>query len=65
MVMVREAEIESLKKYVKELRETIDKEDLSKDLQEMKKSYSFAIKEKEMKDIMIGQLKHELEKYAG
>jgi hypothetical protein len=51
--MVKEAEVESLKKYVKELRETIENEDMSKELQTMKRSYSMTKKEKEMKDIMI------------
>lgn len=30
--MIKDAEIESLKKYVKELRETIDKDDSSKEI---------------------------------
>jgi hypothetical protein len=37
MLMVKDAEIESLKKYVKELKETIDNNDMSKELQELKK----------------------------
>ena len=32
MLMVKDAEIESLKKYVKEQRETIDNNDMSKEL---------------------------------
>jgi hypothetical protein len=32
MLMIKETEIESLKKYIKELRETIDNEDMSKEI---------------------------------
>lgn len=51
--MVKDAEIESLKKYVKELKETVDNNDMSKELQELKKQCAFTKKEKDMKDIMI------------
>ena len=35
--MVKESEVEGLKKIIKELRETIDQNDSSKELQELKK----------------------------
>lgn len=61
-MLIKEAEIDSLKKYVKELRETIEGVDASNELQELKKQYSFSKKEKDMKDVTIDQLKKELEK---
>lgn len=60
--MIKDAEIESLKKNLKELKETIEENDTGKEIQDLKKQYSFTKKEKEMKDIMIDQLKRELEK---
>ena len=60
--MIKDAEIDSLKKSIKELKETIDQNDMGKEIQELKKQYNFAKKEKEMKDIMIEQLKKEIEK---
>jgi hypothetical protein len=51
--MVKDAEIDSLKKYLKDLKATVDNDDTSSELQELKKQYSFSKKEKEMKDIMI------------
>jgi len=62
MLMVKDAEIESLKKNLKELKATIEENDAGKEISELKKQYTFTKKEKEMKDIMIEQLKRELEK---
>lgn len=62
LVMIKEAEIESLKVMNKELRATVEQNDMSKELQDVKKQLQFAGKEKEMKDIMIDQLKKEIEK---
>jgi hypothetical protein len=53
LVMVKDAEIDSLKNLIKELRATIDQNDNQKEMQELKKQHTFAVKEKEMKDIMV------------
>lgn len=60
--MVRDSEIEGLKRLIKDLRETVEQNDQTKELSEVKKQQAFTLKEKEMKDIMIEQLKKELEK---
>ncbi len=60
--MIKDAEIESLKKTMKEMRETLEQQDTSKEIQDLKKQFTFTKKEKEMKEIMIEQLKRELEK---
>lgn len=60
--MIKDSEIEGLKKILKELRETIEQNDTSKELQELKKQNQFLGKEKDMKDLMIDQLKKEMEK---
>ena len=59
--MVKESEVEGLKKIIKELRETIDQNDSSKELQELKKQVQFLGKEKDMKDLIIESLKKEME----
>lgn len=60
--MIKDSEIDSLKRLVKELRETVEQSDQTKELSELKRQHTFTVKEKEMKDVMIGQLKKELEK---
>ena len=60
--MVRDSEIEGLKRLIKDLKETVEQNDQTKELSEVKKQQAFTLKEKEMKDIMIEQLKKELEK---
>ncbi len=60
--MVRDSEIEGLKRLIKDLRETVEQNDQTKELSEVKKQQAFTLKEKEMKDVMIEQLKKELEK---
>ena len=61
-LMIKDSEIDSLKRLVKELRETVEQSDQTKELSELKRQHTFTVKEKEMKDVMIGQLKKELEK---
>ena len=53
VLMIKDAEIDSLKKCIKELKETIDKDDSQKELQELKKQYNFVKKDKDMQNIMI------------
>ncbi len=60
--MVRDSEIEGLKRLIKDLKETVEQNDQTKELSEVKKQQAFTLKEKEMKDVMIEQLKKELEK---
>lgn len=61
-LMVKDSEIEGLKKLIRDLKETVEQNDQTKELSEIKKQHTFTLKEKEMKDIMIEQLKKELEK---
>ena len=39
VIMVKDVEIDSLKKHVKELKETIEKNDTQNELQELKKQH--------------------------
>ncbi len=52
--MIKDSEIDSLKRLVKELRETVEQSDQTKELSELKRQHTFTVKEKEMKDVMIG-----------
>lgn len=60
--MIKEAEIECFKVMNMEMRATIEKNDTSMEIRDLKNELQFAIKEKEMKDIMIKSLKEEVEK---
>lgn len=62
LLLVRDSEIESLKQMVRELKATVEQDESSKELQELKKREQFLQKEKSMKDLMIDQMKKELEK---
>ena len=55
--MIKEAEIETQNKYIKELRETIDNDDKSKELEDLRKKFNNMQKEKELKDIMGEKIK--------
>jgi hypothetical protein len=49
--MIKESEVEGLKRHIKELKETIDEKDHSKELQEVKKAHSDLTKDMALKDI--------------
>lgn len=53
LLLVREAEIDSLKVMLKELKATMSQDQSSEEIQELKKQQSFTFKEKAMKDLMI------------
>ena len=55
-IMIKDSEIEGLKKILKELRETIDQNDTSRELQDLKKQNQFLGKERDMKDLMFVQV---------
>lgn len=62
LLLVRETEVETLRGMVKELKETVEGNDASRELQDMKKQLQFAGTEKAMKEVMIEQLKKEVER---
>ena len=60
LLLVKEAEIDSLRKQIKQYKETLDNEDMSKEVSELAKKLAFSDKEKEVKDMTIAGLRNQI-----
>ena len=60
VLLVKEAEIASLKKQIKSFKETLENEDMSKQVTDLAKKLAFSDKEKEVKDMTITGLRTQI-----
>ena len=56
-LQIRQAEADNLKKQIRDLREQLENQDTEEDKVNYKKEVEFARKERDMKQVMVDQIK--------